>query len=127
MRKTYNGEKMDVSFDAKRCIHAAECVKNLPEVFDTKKRPWINADNADVDSVAGVVEMCPSGALEYNRKDGQPNESHSRTEIMIGENNEIYVRGNVTVTYQNEEYKLNRAIFKGQSGTSEYPFYTLDN
>lgn len=75
MRKTYNGKKIDVSFDAKRCIHAAECVKNLPKVFDTKKRPWINTSNADVDSIVRVVEMCPSGALEYDRKDGQDRKS----------------------------------------------------
>lgn len=127
MRKTYNGKKIDVSFDAKRCIHAAECVKNLPKVFDTKRRPWINTSNADVDSIVRVVEMCPSGALEYDRKDGHSNECHNQNVISVGENNEIYIKGNFTFKYKNEAYSLNRAIFKGQSGEDEYPFYTLDD
>lgn len=38
MRKTYTSETIYVSFEPARCIHAAECVKGLPQVFDTKKR-----------------------------------------------------------------------------------------
>jgi uncharacterized Fe-S cluster protein YjdI len=38
-RKSYRSEKITVSFDLGRCIHSEECVRGLPEVFDTSKRP----------------------------------------------------------------------------------------
>ena len=66
-RKTYRGPIVDVSFDGEVCRHAAECVRGLPEVFDTAKRPWINptvADTGDLaDHLREVVGRCPSGAL----------------------------------------------------------------
>jgi uncharacterized Fe-S cluster protein YjdI len=36
----------------------------LPQVFDTKKRPWIDPDAAPADEVRAQVARCPSGALQ---------------------------------------------------------------
>lgn len=69
MRKTYTGAHVDVSFDAEVCRHAAECVRGLPTVFDTKARPWIQPDNAAPADVVEVVGRCPSGALRIERDD----------------------------------------------------------
>lgn len=66
-RKTYSGRDVDVSFDNEVCRHAAECVRGLPSVFDTKARPWIQPDNAPADDVVEVVGRCPSGALRIER------------------------------------------------------------
>lgn len=66
-RKTYTGAEVDVSFDPDVCIHAAECVKGLPAVFDTKKRPWITPDGAPAEDVVAQVARCPSGALQIER------------------------------------------------------------
>jgi uncharacterized Fe-S cluster protein YjdI len=66
-RKTYSGAEVDVSFDPELCIHAAECVKGLPAVFDTKKRPWITPYAAPADDVIAQVARCPSGALQIER------------------------------------------------------------
>jgi uncharacterized Fe-S cluster protein YjdI len=62
-RKDYIGRERTVSFDPEVCEHAAECVRGLPEVFDTKKRPWIQPDNAPGAEVDAQVARCPSGAL----------------------------------------------------------------
>ena len=43
----YEGRGGTVTYDAKRCIHAAECVRGLPAVFDANAKPWINPDGAD--------------------------------------------------------------------------------
>ena len=45
-RRTYRGTDVEVSFDADLCIHATECVRGLPAVFDRDRRPWVLADNA---------------------------------------------------------------------------------
>lgn len=41
-RKTYTGPLVNVTFDGALCEHAAECVRGMPEVFNTSARPWIN-------------------------------------------------------------------------------------
>lgn len=66
-RKTYEGEHVDVSFDPEVCTHAANCVKGLPAVFDTSRRPWIVPDNAPAEEVVAQVGRCPSGALRIER------------------------------------------------------------
>lgn len=67
-RKTYTGPLVDVSYDREVCRHAAECVRGMPTVFDTAKRPWINPEQAatedDANLLRHVVGLCPSGALE---------------------------------------------------------------
>ncbi len=68
--KTYSSDAIDLHFDLGRCIHAAKCVHGSPEVFDVKRRPWIDPSRAAVDAVIAVVEQCPTGALTYTRKDG---------------------------------------------------------
>lgn len=69
-KKTYEGQSITVTFEARRCLHAAECVRGLPEVFDTAKRPWIQPDGAAADRLTEVVRRCPSGALQYELADG---------------------------------------------------------
>lgn len=68
--KPYRGDLITVTFDARRCLYAAECVRGLPQVFDTGRRPWISPDAAPADEVADVVRRCPSGALQYRLADG---------------------------------------------------------
>ncbi|WP_329065896.1 (4Fe-4S)-binding protein [Streptomyces sp. NBC_01429] len=69
-KKAYEGRSITVTFEARRCLHAAECVDGLPEVFDTAKRPWIRPDAAEAERLAEVVRRCPSGALRYELVDG---------------------------------------------------------
>ncbi|WP_279516085.1 (4Fe-4S)-binding protein [Micromonospora sp. DH14] len=70
-KKTYEGKKITVTFEARRCRHAAECVRGLPEVFDTGQRPWIRPEGAEAERLAEVVRRCPSGALQYELVDGR--------------------------------------------------------
>lgn len=72
--KEYWSDEIVVTFDHERCIHVAECLRRLPQVFDTRKRPWVQPANATADEVAAVVMHCPSGALHFQRKDGGPAE-----------------------------------------------------
>ena len=63
-RKLYAGQDVTVSFDPEVCQHAAECVRGLPSVFDSQRRPWIQPDGASAAEVIEVVARCPSGALQ---------------------------------------------------------------
>lgn len=70
VRKRYTGPIVDVSFDGEICQHAAECVRGMPEVYDTAKRPWINMERVDTQELAdkfrNVTKRCPSGALQLH-------------------------------------------------------------
>jgi CDGSH-type Zn-finger protein/uncharacterized Fe-S cluster protein YjdI len=97
-RKTYRSEKITVSFDLERCIHSAECVRGLPEVFDTDKRPWIQPDKSHPDRVAEVVMQCPTGALRFERRDGGAEEPvPSENIVAVAASGPLYVRGDIEI------------------------------
>ena len=55
---------MKVKFDDKVCIHAGECVKNLPNVFKVVDKKFVIDKNAATeDEIKRVTGLCPSGAL----------------------------------------------------------------
>lgn len=97
--KAYTSPDITVTYDAKRCIHVAECVRRLPHVFDTEKRPWIQPNNASADEIAATVQRCPSGALQYTRHDGGAVEPiPEETTVQVRPNGPLFVRGNIKVT-----------------------------
>lgn len=96
--KEYTGPGIVVTFNSRRCIHSANCVRGLPEVFDTKKRPWIQPDAADAERVAEVVMRCPTGALHFRRLDGGAEEPKPvEVTVTPQPDGPLYVRGWVRV------------------------------
>lgn len=96
--KRYTGEEIDITFNAERCIHAKFCVNRLAEVFDVDKRPWIDPDGATAERAAEVIEMCPSGALHYERKDGGPaEETPVENEVYVWKGGPLEVSGDLTL------------------------------
>ncbi|WP_318209718.1 (4Fe-4S)-binding protein [Streptomyces sp. SJL17-1] len=79
--KEYEGEGITVTFEPRRCLHAAECVHGLPEVFDLSRRPWVLPDAAEAGLVAEVVRRCPSGALQYHPADGSVEHPDTPTSV----------------------------------------------
>lgn len=62
VNKYSNGE-ITIVWEPGKCIHAGNCVRGLPEVFNARVKPWINAEGADTKSIIGQVKKCSSGAL----------------------------------------------------------------
>lgn len=95
----YESSSVVVTFDPSRCIHAAECVRGLPRVFDPEQRPWVRPEAADADRVAEVVTRCPTGALQFERTDGGPGEQTPEANtVEIRPSGPLYVRGQIEVT-----------------------------
>jgi CDGSH-type Zn-finger protein/uncharacterized Fe-S cluster protein YjdI len=70
------GEKLTLLYEGKKCVHSRFCVTWGPNVFLANvKGPWINPDSMDVERVAEIAHVCPSGAIRYRRKDGKPDEA----------------------------------------------------
>lgn len=61
--KEYTNGETTVLWQSGKCIHSANCVKNLSSVFKPKEQPWIQMENATTDEVIATVAKCPSGAL----------------------------------------------------------------
>lgn len=94
----YKGEQIDVTYEPRRCIHVAECLRRAPEVFDKSKRPWVQPDNDATEHVVTTIMACPSGALHYTRKDGgeaEPIPTHNT--IRLARNGPLYLRGDITI------------------------------
>ncbi len=95
----YNGDQIDVSWDKTRCLHVAECMLGLRAVFDTSKTPWVDPQAADANHIASVIHRCPTGALQYDPKEGRPKEvPDAQNTVRVAAEGPLYVRGDVALT-----------------------------
>jgi CDGSH-type Zn-finger protein/uncharacterized Fe-S cluster protein YjdI len=90
----YEGTALTVLYDPQRCIHAAECVRGLPEVFDSARRPWIVPDGAPAEALAEVIRRCPSGALHY---EGGPAEEPAENAVTVTTDGPLELRGRIEI------------------------------
>jgi CDGSH-type Zn-finger protein/uncharacterized Fe-S cluster protein YjdI len=96
-----------VTWSRRRCIHAADCVMNLPTVFEPGRRPWVDATQASADAVARVVARCPTGSLHFERHDGGAAEPvPSANTVLVARNGPTYLRGDIEVTDEQGEVQL---------------------
>jgi putative redox protein len=61
----YANDEITVVWKPELCQHSTRCWTQLPEVFDYKKRHWINPDGASSEKIIEQVNKCPSGALSF--------------------------------------------------------------
>ncbi|MDR9414652.1 MAG: CDGSH iron-sulfur domain-containing protein [Gracilimonas sp.] len=94
----YTSEEIKVTWDKERCIHAAECVRGLPDVFDPERKPWIKPEEATVGELTKVIERCPTGALQYEVKNSEKaEEPPEQNVIKIIEDGPLYIHGEVVI------------------------------
>ncbi|MFF3663814.1 (4Fe-4S)-binding protein [Streptomyces olivochromogenes] len=120
--KAYEGQSITVTFEADRCLHAAECVHGLPEVFDTARRPWIQPDGAAADRLAEVVRRCPSGALRYELTDGGTEIPDRPTRITRSSTGQLTVRGELSVDTPDGVRAETRAVLCGCGQSRLQPY-----
>lgn len=76
----YRNQHIVVTWEARLCEHARECVTNLPNVFNSRARPWIKLSKAEPEEIARVVALCPSGAIKYEWPTSVPSDSDEASE-----------------------------------------------
>jgi uncharacterized Fe-S cluster protein YjdI/CDGSH-type Zn-finger protein len=97
-KKEYGNGRIVVTWEPAYCIHTGNCLRGLPKVFDSWRRPWIEVDEASADEIAEVVMTCPTGALHFRRLDGGPQEPESaETTVELRPNGPMFVRGKVRI------------------------------
>jgi uncharacterized Fe-S cluster protein YjdI len=65
--KHYSNGEVTVVWQPDLCRHSGICVRGLPKVFDPRRRPWIELQHADTDTIVAQVARCPSGALSITK------------------------------------------------------------
>lgn len=93
--KEYSNGEIVVLWDPKKCIHARECVKGLPQVFSSEATPWVDIKGAGSEEIMQVIDKCPSGALSYRKaRDADTSARESIAKIKIIKNGPLLVEGN---------------------------------
>jgi uncharacterized Fe-S cluster protein YjdI len=96
--RVYANDRIEVHWEPSMCIHVQNCVRRLPRVFDSRRRPWIDVDAAEADAIAETVLTCPTGALHFRRLDGGVEEKpQSETIIEPQPDGPLFVRGRVRI------------------------------
>jgi uncharacterized Fe-S cluster protein YjdI len=63
--KKYSNDDITVIWEPSKCIHSAICFNGLPQVFDPRKKPWVNIEGAETEKITDQIKACPSGALSF--------------------------------------------------------------
>lgn len=119
--KEYVNGDLTVIWKPKKCIHATECVKRLPKVYDPNAKPWITIENASTEELISQIKACPSGALSYKTTHKMSKEeSGLETKVEVLENGPLLVYGTLSITKPNgEKEQKNKATAFCRCGVSQ--------
>ena len=118
--KEYSNGELTVIWKPNKCIHAGECVKRLPNVYNPNERPWIKAENASTEELKKQIQACPSGALSYKMEWNETKEeSILETKVEVLKDGPLLVYGTLHITKPNgEKDKKNKTTAFCRCGAS---------
>ena|SRR5690606_4629876 len=123
--KKYDNGDITVVWQPDKCIHSTMCWNGLGEVFNPKKRPWIDMQGAATERIIDQVKKCPSGALSYVSNEPAPIEKETiNTIIEPAPNGPLMIYGNITINRADgtEEHKHNVTALCRCGASANKPF-----
>lgn len=124
--KNYTNGELTVVWQPGKCIHSTICFRELPEVFNPNKRPWVNAGGANTETIVAQVRRCPSGALSFFMNSGEIREPAAETQMSaeVVLNGPLLIHGTVTVRLKNgvEVIKTGTTAFCRCGGSASAPY-----
>ena len=80
--RQYTNGDITVFWIPSKCIHATTCFRDLIEVFNPGRRPWVNMDGAPSRKIIEVVNKCPTQALIWkNNEDLTTEEKKAQRQV----------------------------------------------
>jgi uncharacterized Fe-S cluster protein YjdI len=113
--REYSNGEIIVYWKPSKCIHATTCYRELIEVFNPRKRPWVNMEGATTEEIIRVVDLCPTEALTYKRINENKTEESKKelvkpsnelqdappTEIRVMKDGPLVIKGNFIIRDSN--------------------------
>lgn len=124
--RMYTNGEVTVIWKPEACIHSRLCWTQLGEVFDPRKRPWVNMEGADTARIIQQVTKCPSGALTcfLNEAPDTADSVEPETKVQVMPNGPLLVHGKLTIKLKDgaEETRNKVTAFCrcGQSGNKPF-------
>ena len=125
--KKYSNGEITVVWKPAMCEHSMNCFKGLNNVFDPKKRPWVNIQGASSETIVSQVGKCPSGALRIEQENKTTEiMSETKTDFLIEvvPNGPLRVMNDVTIKHKDgtEEKKVGRVSMCRCGHSENKPF-----
>ena len=125
--KIYQKGDLKVHWKSDLCIHSGNCVRGLKEVFDPKRRPWIDLERAERDQIIAQVKKCPSGALSYTLEEVTGTvlaDEENSIQVMALPNGPLQIDATCLVTLANGESvtRKNKSFYCRCGASSNKPF-----
>ena len=93
--RDYKGKEIVIHFNLVICSHKGACTKNLPEVFNFERKPWIIADNASVEKIIETIRKCPSGALSYSLNETRHKDWGQNVRLKASHDGSFEIQGGI--------------------------------
>ena len=133
--RRYRNDEITVYWKPSACIHASYCYRELIEVFDPSRRPWVDMNGSTTDKIIEVVNLCPTEALAWKWNDEEKNgsvdsdqlnhikfrrpelmnttdsvseEHHVSVKVMV--DGPIILKGNFTLIYDGNKKEVHESI-----------------
>lgn len=103
--RAYSNGEITIYWQPLECIHSTICYRELREVFDPAKRPWVNPKGAPTSKILDIVNRCPSQALTFRWDDPQRNMTEKSHKLYNGNPQDSFPdaseqRASCTITYR---------------------------
>ncbi len=122
MRKEYSNGEITLVWKPDLCIHSGKCVQGLGDVFDPKRKPWIDVSQASSNEIITQVGKCPSGALSI-KDDNMEAAGNEKTKVQLMPGGPLVLKGICEVIAEDgQAYEKKNVAFCRCTKSANFPY-----